>query len=154
MSTQTLSAHFPLCELTRSQVAIRRGIDNTPNEAQIANLTRLCQGLLETVRVAVGGRPITVDSGFRNAQVNALVGGASNSSHLQGLAADVLVPGLTPLEVCWVVQNGRFPALDQCIFEQSWTHLSIAPLGVAPRQQFLTAIFKPEGVVYLQGIRA
>ncbi|MFZ9071156.1 MAG: D-Ala-D-Ala carboxypeptidase family metallohydrolase, partial [Burkholderiaceae bacterium] len=64
-----LTEHFTLEEMTRSEAAARHGYDNTPNEAEIANLTRLCE-LLEQVKETLGGKPIMVNSGFRSKQVN------------------------------------------------------------------------------------
>jgi uncharacterized protein YcbK (DUF882 family) len=54
---------------------------------------------LEQVRTFLGGRPITVNSGYRCPKHNAEVGGASNSFHLRAYAADITVAGLTPRQV-------------------------------------------------------
>src|SRR6266581_1329607 len=59
-----LSEHFSLDELTFSQIALRHGIDNTPDDAEIANLIELCTTLLEPCR-GILGAPLYIDSGFR-----------------------------------------------------------------------------------------
>src|SRR5438093_11543543 len=86
-----LSEHFSLEELTESEVAARAGIDNTPSAETMRNLLRLAAGL-ELVRAALGNNPIHVTSGYRSPRLNQMVGGAKNSMHTQGLAADILCP--------------------------------------------------------------
>ena len=73
-----LTDHFTLDELTSSEAAERNGWDNTPNEAELANLKRLAT-FLEEVKTALGGRPIMVNSAFRNKQVNDSVGSKDTS---------------------------------------------------------------------------
>jgi len=60
-----LSKHFTLEEMTRSMVAARRGIDNTPGAGDIKNLENLCYIILEPVR-AKFDLPISVSSGYRS----------------------------------------------------------------------------------------
>jgi zinc D-Ala-D-Ala carboxypeptidase len=59
-----LSPNFTLDELTRSEAAARNGWDNTPNEQEIENLTRLA-ALLQEVKAAVGGKPVMINSGLQ-----------------------------------------------------------------------------------------
>ena len=59
-----LSKHFKLSEFTKSQVAVRKGIKNTPSSGEIKNLTDLCYGVLEKARGKFD-RPVTINSGFR-----------------------------------------------------------------------------------------
>lgn len=84
-----ITPHFTFDEMTVSQLAARDGFDNTPPPEARANLQLLC-GALEQVR-ALFGAPIIVSSGFRSEKVNRLIGGATNSQHVQGLAADFTV---------------------------------------------------------------
>ena len=91
-----LSEHFTLEELTFTN---HREYDNTPNQVQIDNLTRLAE-FLEKVRYTLYDRPIIIDSGFRSPEVNQAVGSTSVSQHMKGCAADIRVPGMTPAEVC------------------------------------------------------
>lgn len=135
-----LSDHFTLEELTASQTASRFNIDNTPSPDIVAELTRLAD-FLESVRTLLGGVPITVSSGYRSVELNARIGGASNSQHCKGQAADLLVPSYgTPLQVCQAIQGSDL-RFDQLIQEGTWTHVSIAPAGQDPRLQVLTARF-------------
>lgn len=89
-----LTRHFTLAELTRSATAARLGIDNTPDEATVLNLQRLCVEL-EKVRLLCGA-PLLIHSGYRSPSLNTAVGGSPNSYHLLGCAADFDPPaGMT-----------------------------------------------------------
>lgn len=86
-----LTEHFKLSEFTNSSTATARGIDNTPNEQQIANLKRICEEILEPLR-AFAGQPIIIGSGYRSPALNKAVGGVKNSQHMTGEAADIRLP--------------------------------------------------------------
>jgi hypothetical protein len=129
-----LTEHFTLEELTTTD---HREFDNTPNEAERANLVRLA-GLLEQVKTALGGKPVMVNSAFRSKQVNDAVGSKDTSQHRIGCAADIRVPGVTPDQVVKAVIAAKLP-FDQIIREfDRWTHISIPndPKG-KPRGQTL-----------------
>ena len=55
--------------------------------------------MLELLRADLGGNPITITSGYRSPAHNARVGGARNSYHTRGMAADIRVANKTPQEV-------------------------------------------------------
>lgn len=80
--------YFTIEELTHSDTAERCGLKNEPGAKEIANLRRLAETVLDTARERFGA-PIYVNSGYRSAEVNRLVGGAKRSCHLQGRAADL-----------------------------------------------------------------
>lgn len=132
-----LSKNFTLAELTVSEIAARRGFDNTPNEDELANLKRLAV-FLEEVRVVLGNKPILVNSAFRSKQVNDAVGSKDSSQHRVGCAADIRVSGMTPDEVVKTVIASNI-GYDQIIREfDSWTHISIPNRPEdKPRQQAL-----------------
>lgn len=133
-----LSAHFYLEEFTASQTAARLGREIVPTPEQLSNLTRLCESLLEPIRVRLQ-RPIVITSGLRPPWLNELIGGSPRSAHMDGLAADVKVVGMSPSVFQRWVRNQGF-TLDQCIEEfGQWAHLSVAAAGATPRQQFLIA---------------
>lgn len=118
-----LSPNFTLAELTASQTAERRGIDNTPNATAIANLTRLA-ALLEQVRTVVG-KPIIVTSGYRSPELNLVIGSTNRSQHPLGCAADIKVHGMTPKQVLEACIAADIP-YHQIIEEfGSWTHISV-----------------------------
>lgn len=142
-----LSPHFSLAELTGSQVATRQGIDNTPVPAIIANLTRLAM-LLEQVRALVGA-PITISSGYRSPALNKAVGGASNSAHVLGLAADISTNKLAPKALAMLIRQSGI-LFDQLIYEGTWVHIGLS--AGAPRRQVLTAKFAGGSVSYVTGI--
>ena len=116
-----MTPHFTLAELTMTS---HRQFDNTPNAAEIANLTRLAQ-FLELVKAKLDGKPIIVNSAFRSKQVNDSVGSKDTSQHRLGCAADIRVPGMTPDQVVRaIMSNGLY--FDQIIREiDAWTHISI-----------------------------
>jgi len=117
-----LSAGFNLDEFTISQAAERRGYNNKPNEQEIDNLTELCSNVLQPLREIIQV-PIVITSGFRSFDVNTIVGGASNSQHLEGKAADFIVPSMILADVFNIVQN-QLP-FDQLIYEfGKWIHVS------------------------------
>ena len=87
-----LSEHFSLEEMTRSGVAIRMRIDNNPDEEQVENMRQLCRNVLEPVRRRFGVTRIT--SGLRSQALNAAVGGAPDSQHLRGEAADLHISNM------------------------------------------------------------
>lgn len=81
--------YFTLEELTRSAVAAKNGIDNTPPTPEIRqNMQRLIDTVLNPARNLVGS-PVYVNSGYRCPELNRRVGGVSNSYHLKGRAADL-----------------------------------------------------------------
>lgn len=123
MAKTYLSPHFTLEELTFSQTATRLGIDNTPPEWIIENLRRLANQL-EKVRSLCGNRPVFVTSGYRSPELNKAVGGSKYSQHMDGYAADIVIPGLTPYEVCTKIRDSNID-FDQLIHEFGrWTHFS------------------------------
>lgn len=133
-----LSEHYSLDDLIASETAAREGIDNTPPPEIVANLRVLAQGL-ERVRAALGGKPFGINSGYRSAALNAAVGGSPTSSHLKGLAADIVCPEFgDPLDVCRAIQEAGVE-VDQLIHEFGrWCHIAFAPPGAVARRQLLT----------------
>lgn len=129
-----LSPNFTLDELTHTD---HREFENTPNESELENLTRLA-AFLETVKTAVGGKPIIVNSAFRSKQVNDAVKSSDRSQHRLGCAADIRVPQMTPDEVVKAIIAANLP-YDQVIREfDRWTHVSIPNTAEAkPRGQKL-----------------
>jgi len=132
-----LTDNFSLEEMIASEIGARKGLDNTPNATEIANLVRTA-GLLEQVRKAVG-KPIIINSGFRSKAVNDAVGSKDTSQHRIGCAADIRVPGMTPREVVQACIDAKLP-FDQIIEEfNSWTHISVTDVPARPpRLQALT----------------
>jgi zinc D-Ala-D-Ala carboxypeptidase len=122
-----LSPHFTLAEMTVSQEAARRGLDNTPPPDIVEALRRTCLGL-EAVRVRLGCAPIIVSSGYRSQAVNAAVGGSKTSQHMSGQAADIICPAFGgPTEVAAALRDSGIE-YDQLIIEFSrWVHISFSP---------------------------
>jgi len=128
-----LSEHFSLEELTHTD---HREFDNTPNDAELSNLTRLAE-FLEQVRTLLG-KPIFINSAFRSKLVNDAVGSKDTSQHRIGCAADLRVVGMTPDEVVKAIIASDLN-FDQIIREfDRWTHISIPnSIHNQPRKQAL-----------------
>jgi hypothetical protein len=125
-----LTEHFSLEELTATS---HRQFDNTPNDAEMANLVKLAE-FLEQVKAALDGKPVMINSAFRSKQVNDSVGSKDTSQHRTGCAADFKVPGMTPDTVVRAIIAAGLP-YDQIIREfDAWTHISISD---KPRRQAL-----------------
>lgn len=117
-----LTPHFTLAEMTSSQTAVREGIDNTPNSAQIINLQRLCLNILEPLEVS--GKVLIVSSGFRCVELNKRIGGASTSQHCNGEAADINAKGFNVEQLYQYLKHSGLP-FDQLIQEfGQWVHVS------------------------------
>ncbi len=132
-----LSPHFSLAELTASQAAARKGIDNTPDAVVKNNLT-ITAANLEKVRELLE-HPIIISSGYRSPALNKAVGGSSTSAHVNGWACDFICPAFgTPVQVVEKLKNSDLK-FDQIIEEGTWVHISFAP---TMRKQVLKASFK------------
>ena len=121
-----LTAHFTVEELTRSEIALRKGLDNTPDEEASKNLKVLAMGL-ERVRGLLG-QPMHINSGYRSKIVNDAVGSKDTSAHRKGFAADFVCPGYgSPIQICKAIRDSEIP-YDQLIHEfGSWVHISFDP---------------------------
>jgi hypothetical protein len=128
-----LTKNFYLKEFVISQVAEKYGYRNEPNESQIENLSYLCVNVLQPLREIINV-PIFINSGFRSFDVNAAVGGKLNSQHLEGKAADFIVPSMNLVEVFNIIlqklsfdqliyEFGNQPRLDRRV-EAGWIHVS------------------------------
>lgn len=122
-----LSPHFSYEEMTRSAWAEENGVDNTPDELQLAGLINLCWKLGEPLREVFG--PIHVNSAFRCQAVNEGVHGVGNSKHLSGEAMDIYLPSekLGKEYFMFIQKNVDF---DQLLFEHNrsgamWIHCSV-----------------------------
>ena len=121
-----LSSNFSLEELCRSDTALRKGLDNTPDAETIANLTELANGL-EKVRELLG-HPMHISSGYRSLKVNSAIGSKPTSAHVKGFAADFTCPGFGSVsDVCHAIMDSTID-YDQVISEYgAWVHISFAP---------------------------
>lgn len=152
MTTTRLTEHFDLSEFSRSQYATRHGIDNTVPPELVWNVLQLCDKVLEPLRLEVH-RPVIITSGYRCAELNDAINGASSSAHLEARAADIVVPGMTSAQVCRLIRELKLP-YDQIINEfDAWCHVAVARNGIKPRGSVLTARRCDDGAVtYLNGI--
>lgn len=132
-----LTPNFTLEELTRSDIAARHGIDNTPPKELLPDLLRLAV-VLEEVRVILGGKPIHVNSAYRSPEVNKLVGSKPTSDHLLGLAADFICPSFGASDYVVRAIMASPIQFKQVIREfDTWTHLSIPKEGEAAKREAL-----------------
>lgn len=124
--------YFTMNELTHSATAIRKGIDNTPDNTAKANLTALVANILDPLREAYG-KPIVVSSGYRCAKLNRAVGGVARSQHITGQAADIQSVSKSKAEhkkLFELAQRLRLP-FDQLIdeYDYKWVHISFNTRG-------------------------
>ena len=150
-----LSEHFNLKEFTKSETAIRKRIDNTPNLEHANNLKMVCENILEPVRKHFG-KPVRINSGYRGPALNKAVGGSAKSQHCNGEAVDFEIDGLPNPDLAkWVAQNCDF---DQIILEfydpkegpnSGWVHASYSK--GKNRKQKLTAVTVNGKTVYKPG---
>jgi len=141
-----LSRNFTLSELTKSDTAIRKGINNNPNAEQIEKLKALCENILQPVRDHFGR--VKVTSGFRSVDLCLAIGSSSNSQHAKAEAADFECVGVDNAELAdWIKDNLPY---DQLIVEyytpgepnSGWIHCSYVP--DQPRASYLWA-YRSEG---------
>ena len=79
-------------------------------------------GILERIREAFG--PVFILSGCRCVNHNARVGGATNSLHVMGMAADFKVRGASPEQIVhWL--NNHYPGRYGIGRYKTWTHLDV-----------------------------
>jgi len=125
-----LSPHFKLSEMIRSEIASREGIDNYPkDEAIIHNLKALCQNVLEPVRQHFG-KPISPTSGYRCLTLNRLLKSKDTSQHVQGQAADFVVPGVSKsIAMQWIRDNLEYDQLIDEYGNGGWIHVSYRANG-------------------------
>lgn len=116
--------YFTMKELKKSSTADARGIDNTPTTEAAVRLTTLVTHVLDPLR-EMYGKPIIVNSGYRCPQLNAAVGGAKNSQHMRGEAADITAGSKEENRKLFELIRDNLP-FDQLINESdySWVHVS------------------------------
>ena len=143
-----LSKNFSLTELTKSQTATRKGIDNAPSPEHQENLKRLCETILQRVRDHFG-QVVTISSGYRSPELCIAIGSKTTSQHAKGEAADFEIFGVSNKELAdWINENLYY---DQLILEywkgeeepnSGWVHCSFSLNG--NRKQYLRA-YKENG---------
>ena len=137
-----LTRNFTYEELCRSDVAERRGINNSPwtkeeEKRVIENLKALCMEVLQPLRDFLG-KPVVISSGYRCPELNKAVGGVKNSQHMKGEAADIHVENTEHLLkiMHFIMDETDF---DQVIWERNragtqWVHVSYKREGVNRHQ--------------------
>ena len=145
-----ISEHLDLSELIRSESAKRNGISNMPTEAHITNLKLLAEKVFEPIRNNFRC-PIHISSGYRSAELNKTVGGATTSQHSSGEAIDIDMDGspngVTNKMVFDYIK--KYLEFDQLIWEfgsaenPDWVHVSYESTG-KQRKQVLKA-YKENG---------
>jgi hypothetical protein len=151
-----LSANFTDKELTRSDTALRLGIDNTPDAEILKNLKLLCEKVLQPVRDHFGS--VTVNSGFRSSATNIATGGSKTSDHCLGRAADIEIFGIPNAELAqWIMDNLEYTQLilefyTPGIPDSGWVHVSYDPNNL--KKQELTAMKVAGKTEYVSGLMA
>lgn len=152
-----LTKNFTLAEMTKSETALRHGIDNTPGEQEIAAMKLLAEKVLQPVRDHFG-KGVKVNSAYRSPEVNQKVGGSRTSDHCRGQAADIEIPGVANYDLAkWIVDNLEFRQVilefyTQGVPDSGWVHVSFVPED--NKKQVLTATRQNGKTVYLNGLVA
>ena len=143
-----LTENFSLNELTKSQTAERKGIDNTPSAEHQDNLKSLCEMILQPIRDHFG-QVVSVSSGYRSPELCVAIGSSTQSQHAKGQASDFEIFGISNKELAdYIDQNLDY---DQLILEywkgedepnSGWVHCSFNTQG--NRKQYLRA-YKENG---------
>ena len=137
-----LTANFSLNELTKSQTAERKGIDNTPSTEHQENLKKLCENVLQPVRDHFE-QVVSVSSGYRSPELCTAIGSKITSQHAKGEAADFEIFGVSNKELAdYINENLEY---DQLILEywkesdpnSGWVHCSYSEGN--NRNQYLKA---------------
>lgn len=127
--------YFTFHELAHSNTAARLRIDNTPTAEEAANIHALVDNVLDPAREKYGC-PIFVNSGYRCARLNSIVGGVANSQHCKGEAADITT-GKPSINACLARIIHDLGVYDQIILENAnsdgtlcdWVHVSYSKSG-------------------------
>lgn len=124
MKRKKIMKYFTMNELTNSQTAKQRGIDNTPPKEVVLNLVKLVDNVLDPLR-ELYGNPIRVTSGYRSEELNKSLKGAKTSHHLKGQAADITVGTKVGNRLLYELIRDNFK-YTQLINEHdfSWVHVS------------------------------
>lgn len=133
--------NFSLSEFIYSDSAKALGIDNMPKAVSVFdNLLLLIVNVLQPLRDAYG-KPLYVNSGFRCERLNKAVGGAANSQHLYGQAADITTGTKAGNKALMLLAQRLNLPFDQLINEKpdtngnpSWVHISYTK---TPRRQVM-----------------
>ena len=143
-----LTKNFSLLELTKSQTAERKGIDNTPSTEHQENLKSLCEMILQPIRDHFG-QVVSVSSGYRSPELCVAIGSSTQSQHAKGQASDFEIFGVSNKELAdWIDENLDY---DQLILEywkgedepnSGWVHCSYT--NGNNRKQYLRA-YKENG---------
>ncbi len=150
-----LSSNFSLNELTKSQTAERKGIDNTPSTEHQENLKKLCENVLQPVRDHFE-QVVSVSSGYRSPELCTAIGSKTTSQHARGEAADFEIFGVSNKELAdWIHYNTNY---DQLILEywnesdpnSGWVHCSYSESN--NRRQYLRAYKENGKTKYEQGL--
>ena len=150
-----LSTNFTLQEFTKSQTALRHGIDNTPGSEHLASAKQLFENVVQKVRDKFG--VTVINSGYRGPKLNEAVGGSSKSQHCKGEAVDIECPGTPNYDVAKYIQDNL--DFDQLILEfdngkdpnSGWIHCSYSLME--NRKKVMTALKPPGGKVeYREGL--
>jgi len=152
-----LTQNFSLEEMCKSETGLRLGLDNEPNDEQLANLVALCECVLQPVRDHFG-KGVKVNSGLRTLAVNRAIGSKDTSDHVKGMAADIEIPSVPNAELAqWIADNLEFRQVilefyTPGIPDSGWVHVSYNPGD--NKKQTLTATKQRGKTVYLPGLVA
>ena len=152
-----ISTNFTYREIYRSNTAHERGIVNHPNVEQLLNCQRMSSIILQPLRLELQ-RSVSPTSWYRSEKLNTAIGGSKTSSHMKGLAVDIVVKGYSPRKLAQIIVHLELP-FTQMIMERfeskkrpgtwvEWLHIAVAAPGEKPRYETLVASGDRKGPNY------
>lgn len=151
---EPLGEYFVLAEFTASATAdaMDRQVYVLPGTPVVQGLRLLVVAVLDPLRHAVG-EAVHVESGYRPPWLNRAVGGAEDSQHVSGEAADVWAPSYRVDQLAReVVRLGL--SYDQVIVEHDQGVVHVSHVRGRNRREALTRLADPDSgdLVYLNGV--
>lgn len=124
---EAISKHISWVEATQSPTATKLGIKNIPNSDELQSMKEVAEMVFEPMRNWYG-KPIKINSFFRNEALNRAVKGSKTSQHRFGEAIDFDARRDNLKLAMWIIENLEF---DQLIIEGvdnnkniAWVHVS------------------------------
>ena len=131
-----ISKNFNLSEFTASDTATKKGIKNIPSKEQQDNIIALVENVVQPLRTRFGR--ITINSGFRNAELNKAVGGVSTSNHMQGYACDMVFHEAKLQDVWDYLYSRQLPYQEAGLYlNRNFIHIAYNPKHVVQHKTFI-----------------
>ena len=133
--------NFSFSEFVRSDKAAENGLANAIPSSVVADAIRaLVETVLQPLRDYLG-TTVIINSGYRCEALNKLLGGARNSQHRKGEAADIRSPFFTTYQLASIIKLLGLP-FDQLILYPTFVHVSHKLKGEQRNQVLYDSSYK------------